>query len=46
MKQEESGGKPPHSVGEDGIEVSKDRETHKVMAVKDNYVVIRMDVAN
>ena len=42
----ETQGKPPHSMGEDGREVSKDRVTQTVMAVKDNYVVIRMGVAN
>ncbi len=31
---------------EDGREVSKDKVAKKVMAVKDNYVVIRMGVAN
>jgi hypothetical protein len=29
-------------MGEGGPELSKDRVTLKVMAVKDNYVVIRM----
>jgi len=33
-------------VNEDGRELSKDRVSRKVMAVKDNYVVIRMGVAN
>ena len=33
-------------VNEDECELSKDRIVQKVMAVKDNYVVIRMGVAN
>jgi hypothetical protein len=32
-------------VNEDGRERSKDRVIRKVMAVKDNYVVIQMGVA-
>jgi len=39
-------GKPPHFAGEDGGEVSKDRVSQKVIAVKDNYAVIRMGAAN
>jgi hypothetical protein len=44
--RKKSGGEPPHSIGEDGRELSKGRISHKVMAVKDNYVAIRMCVAN
>ena len=39
-------GKPPHSIDEDGGEVSKDRVTQRVIAVNDNYVVILIGVAN
>lgn len=33
-------------VNGDGRELSKDRVIQKVMAVKNNYIVIRMSVAN
>ena len=35
-----------NSIDEDGGDVSKDSVSYTLISVKDNYVVIRMDVAN
>ena len=40
-----SGGKPPHSLGEDGLGLANHIIAHKLTPVKDNLLVIRMDVA-
>ena len=40
-----SGGKPPHSICEDGLELSKTMVVRGLMLVKSNLLVIRMGVA-
>ncbi len=40
-----SGGKPPHSICEDGLELSNTMLGRRLMPVKSNLLVIRMGVA-
>ena len=40
-----SGGKPPRSIGGDGLELSNDRVAETLTRVKSYFCVIRMSVA-